>query len=276
MVSNQTYYGSGTVYELEKPADFTYPSTKAAIKTFVETYCTADNQIGYLKNGFQAEVSTDTLEDQSDLGEMKISLITKENGTLTFALFNANGETISRLYPTAKTVDGVTTVGGLNGANQTDHIIVFVAATKVGSGAAATQTVLIAQGKNTSGFTLAWNPDSVEPFSCTYAMTPISSVGEMFRIADIANLPALPINSATTYSISYETNGGEWAASYEAPESYVHGAGDDVTLPTSSNITKEGYTFGGWYEAADLSTPVTTIDVSEDSGNKAYIAKWTV
>ena len=192
-VSSQTYYGSGTVYEFAKPENFTFPSTIADIKTLVETYCTAANQIGYLKNGFSVEVSTETLEDQSDLGEMKISLITRENGTINFALFNANGETLAKLYPTAKTVSGVTTVGGLNGANQTDHVIVFVAATKVGTGASATQTVFISQGKNTSGFTLTWNLDSVEPFSCTYTMTPLTTNGEMFKIAEVSELPALPV-----------------------------------------------------------------------------------
>lgn len=272
MISNQTYYGSGTVYEFEKPVSFTYPTTKAAIKSFVETYCTAANQIGFLKNGFQAQVGTETLEDQSDLGEMKVSLITKETGTMNFSLFNANGETLSRLYPTAKTVDGVTTVGGLNGANQTDHVIVFVAATKVGTGVDATQTVLIAQGKNTSGFTLSWNPSSVEPFACTYTMTSLTTAGDFFRIAEIAGLPTLPISSGTVYSISYVTNGGEWV---NTPPTTYSLAGGDVTLPTAADIAKTGATFAGWYDSEDLANAVTTIDVSETTGDKTFIAKWS-
>ena len=271
-VSNSTYYGSGTIYEFVKPAQFTMPSTVAAIKTFVETYATEANEMGYLKNGFQSQVTTENLEDQSDLGQMKVSLITKETGTLTFALFNANGETISRLYPTAKTADGVTTVGGLANATQAEHIILFVGAQKNADGK---QTVFIAVGKNTSGFTINWNPDSVEPFSCEYSIIPFDPAGYMFRMAEVAGLPTLPVTSDTVYSITYQVNDGEWAADYTAPDSYVHGSGSDVTLPTSSNISREGYTFGGWYEASDLSTAVTTITVSEDTGNKDFIAKWT-
>lgn len=192
-VAQQTYYGSGTIYEFALGENESIPTTMTDIADFVEDHCTAANELGYLKNGFQVTISTESLEDQSDLGQMKVSLVTKEEAQMTFALFNANGETISRLYATASTSNGVTTVGGLNGANQTDHVVVFVAATKVGESTAATQTVLIAMGKNTSGFTLAWNPDSVEPFSCTYEVSPFNTDGNLFVIADVAGLPDLPV-----------------------------------------------------------------------------------
>ncbi len=270
-VSKSTYYGSGTIYEIPFTDGISLPATTADFKTFVETYCTAENQIGYLKNGFQLQINTENLEDQSDLGEMKVSLITKEEGQITFALFNANGETISRLYPTAKTVNKVTTVGGLANASQGEHLIIFVAANKNADGE---QTVLYAVGKNNSGYSVNFNPDSVEPFSCQYTIIPFDTDGHIYRSADISNLPALPITSNTVYSISYELNGGEWAASYEAPDSYTT-TGSDVTLPTSSNISKDGATFGGWFETTDLSTAVTAIDVSETTGNKLYYAKWT-
>ncbi len=272
----QTYYGSGTIYEFPKPATegWTIPDTTAAIKTFVETYALDTNQIGFLKNGFQLATTTETLTDQSDLGEMKIDVITKEEAQITFALFNSNGETLERLYPTASTTSGVTTVGGLANASQIDHVLMFVSANKNEDGE---QTVFIALGKNTSGFNINWNPDSVEPFSCQYTVVPFNTDGNLFRMADIANLPALPITDDTVYSISYQMNGGVWTASYTAPDSYTT-TGENVTLPTSDNITKSGTsgtTFGGWFESTDLGTAVTTITVSETVGNKVFIAKWT-
>lgn len=270
-LERRTFYGSGTLYELPVPENFVMPTTKAELKTLVETYCTAENQIGFLKNGFRVQVETEKLEDQSDLGEMKVDVITKEKGTITSALFNSNGETISRLYPTAHTTDGVTTVGGLNGADQTDHLIIFVEATKT-NGA---QHVLVAYGKNTSGFTINWDPSSVEPFSIEYGISPYNTDGNLFKFGPVSNLPALPISSSTVYTITYVTNGGVWASDYTAPASYQHGSGDDITLPTSSNISKTSATFGGWYEETDLSTAVTSIDVSEESGNRTFIAKWT-
>lgn len=270
-VSKSTYFGSGTIYELPFTNAVTLPTTTAEFKTFVETYCTADNQLGYLKKGFQLQISTENLEDQSDLGEMKISLITKEEGQMTFALFNANGETISRLYPTATTVNKVTTVGGLANASQGEHLIIFVAANKNADGE---QTVVFAVGKNNSGYSVNFNPDSVEPFSCQYTIIPFDTDGHIYRSADVANLPALPITSGTVYSITYEMNGGAWTEGYDAPTSYTT-TGSDVTLPTSSNIEKDDATFGGWFEPTDLSTAVTSIDVSETTGNKTYLAKWT-
>ena len=269
-LERRTFYGSGTLYELPVPAGFTMPTTTAGLKTLAETYCTATNQIGYLKNGFQVQVSTERLEDQSDLGEMKVDLITKESGTITSALFNSNGETISRLYPTAHTTDGFTVVGGLNGADQSEHLIIFVEATVTDG----KQTVFAAYGKNTSGFTINWNPDSVEPFSIEYGITPYNTDGKLFALASVEGLPTLPITSETVYSITYVVNGGEWAANYTAPDSYTAG-GTNVTLPTSSNISKTDYTFGGWFEEEDLGTAVTTINASTATGSKRYIAKWT-
>ena len=271
-VTRDTYYGSGTIYEFVKPVSFTMPSTESAIKTFVQTNCTADNELGFLKNGFSTQLSTENLEDQPDLGQMKVSLITKETATMTFALFNSNGATLSRLYPSAKTSGKITTVGGLANASQAEHVIVFVGAQKNDDGE---QDVFIAIGKNTSGFTLNWNPDSVEPFSCEYSVIPFNSDGNLYKMGKISNLPTLPITADTVYTITFETNGGEFDESYTVPESYVHGTGSDITLPTSSNISKEDATFAGWFETDDLSTAVTTIDVSEDYGNRVFFAKWT-
>jgi hypothetical protein len=278
MVKRQTYYGSGTMYELKKPTtgdfvqsgEFVMPSTKSAIKAFVETYATAENQIGFLKNGFQVEVTTEKLEDQSDLGEMKITLITKETATGTFALFNSCGETIARLYPTAHTVSDVTTVGGLVNASQDDHVLLFVSANKNDLNE---QTVFIALGKNTEGFSINWNPDSVEPMSCKYDIVPFNTDGNLFRIAEISGLADLPIASTPVYTISYVENGGVWADGYTPPASYT--AGSTETLPTGSNITNGDLTFGGWYDQADVTGTAVTGITATDTGSKTFIAAWS-
>ena len=183
-ITKKTFYGSGSIYEFEYVTTgegaITIPTTQAAIKTFVTAYAVEANQIGYLKNGFQVQINATKLEDQSDLGEMKISLISKEEGTINFSLFNANGATISKLYPTAKTTSGVTVVGGLKGTAQKEHVILFVAADE-----AEGQTVFIAVGKNVSGFSLNWNPESVEPFPCEYSIIPYNTDGNLFVVGDL-------------------------------------------------------------------------------------------
>jgi len=266
----RTTYGSGTLYAMD-PTGKTVPTTPSAAKTFVETYATEDNQLGYLKNGLTITVDTETLSDQSDLGEMKIDLITKETGTVETSVFNVNGETVARVYPTATYSNDCLIVGGLNGVSQDAKLFIFVEA-NVQNGK---QQVVCFLGKNTSGFTIQWSPDGVQPFSINLALEPFNTQGNLASMNLVGNLPMLPITGDTVYSISYETNGGEWASEYTAPDSYQHGTGSDITLPTSSNISKESATFAGWYETSDLSTAVTTIDVSEDSGNKTFYAKWT-
>jgi uncharacterized repeat protein (TIGR02543 family)/uncharacterized protein (TIGR02145 family) len=72
-----------------------------------------------------------------------------------------------------------------------------------------------------------------------------------------------------TYTITYYPDGGT-------------GANDDtytiesatVTLPTG--VTKSGYTFDGWYEAADFSGSAVTTIPTGSTGNKTYYAKWNV
>ena len=53
--------------------------------------------------------------------------------------------------------------------------------------------------------------------------------------------------------------------------SYTYGVG--ATLPT--DVTREGYTFAGWYASADFSGDAVKAISAEDTGNKTYWAKWT-
>ena len=74
-----------------------------------------------------------------------------------------------------------------------------------------------------------------------------------------------------TYTVMLETNGGTIADGKDVI-SYTYGAG--ATLPTENDITREGYTFEGWYADSSFSgTPVTEIS-SDDMGNKEFYAKW--
>ena len=75
-----------------------------------------------------------------------------------------------------------------------------------------------------------------------------------------------------TYTVMLETNGGTIADGKDVI-SYTYGVG--ATLPTENDITREGYTFEGWYADSSFSgAPVTEIS-STDIGNKEFYAKWT-
>ena len=87
--------------------------------------------------------------------------------------------------------------------------------------------------------------------------------------ADVTSLTAQW--TALTYTVTLNTNGGTIASGKDVT-SYTYGVG--ATLPTENDITREGYTFEGWYADSSFSgTPVTEIS-SDDMGNKEFYAKW--
>lgn len=74
------------------------------------------------------------------------------------------------------------------------------------------------------------------------------------------------------YTVTYQENGGT-ITEKDKYTSYVYGVG--LTLPTSTAITRTGYSFGGWYDNPSCTgTAVTSISVTAE-GDKTYYAKWT-
>lgn len=76
----------------------------------------------------------------------------------------------------------------------------------------------------------------------------------------------------STYSVTLQTDGGTIASGKEVT-GYTYGTG--TVLPTTNDITREGYRCDGWYADSNFSgSPVTEI-TGTDTGNKTFYAKWT-
>lgn len=76
--------------------------------------------------------------------------------------------------------------------------------------------------------------------------------------------------NVNSYIVSLETSGG--VINSGNVERYTYGKG--ATLPT--NVTRDGYTFGGWYtNSSYLGSPVQSIS-STEIGEKAFYANWLV
>ena len=75
--------------------------------------------------------------------------------------------------------------------------------------------------------------------------------------------------AAQEYTVTFNANGG--TINSGVITSYTYGVG--ATLPT--DVTREGYTFAGWYASADFSGDAVKAISAEDTGNKTYWAKWT-
>ena len=74
------------------------------------------------------------------------------------------------------------------------------------------------------------------------------------------------------YNITYVLNGGNWSAGYTAPTQYTKGVA--LALPAAANVVRDGYTFGGWYDNANLAGNAVTIIPANATGAKTYYAKW--
>ena len=73
------------------------------------------------------------------------------------------------------------------------------------------------------------------------------------------------------YSVTLHANGGIIADGKDV-SSYQQGIG--AVLPSSDDITRTGYTFGGWYDNEQCDGNAVTEITSEDVGNKVFWAKW--
>ena len=73
------------------------------------------------------------------------------------------------------------------------------------------------------------------------------------------------------YNITYELNGGTLATAN--PEGYTYGTG--IAAEAINAPTKKGYTFDGWFDAAEGGNKVTSISTT-DSGDKKLYAQWTI
>ena len=75
-----------------------------------------------------------------------------------------------------------------------------------------------------------------------------------------------------TYSVTLQTNGGTIASGKEVT-GYTYGTG--AVLPTTDDITREGYRFDGWYADSSFSGSAVTEITDTDTGGKTFYAKWT-
>jgi len=77
--------------------------------------------------------------------------------------------------------------------------------------------------------------------------------------------------NVTTYTVTFNTNGG----SGTAPSAQTVNAGNSITLPSGSGLTRGGYTFGGWNSnSSGTGTTYSVNSTYTPTGNVTLYAKW--
>lgn len=102
----------------------------------------------------------------------------------------------------------------------------------------------------------------------TFVLSDGTPVYPRIRIRDRADVVCTAGETPVeTWSITYVTDGGTINGEY--PTTYTKGT--VTVLPT--DVTKDGYTFLGWFNAAEGGDKVTQIEATE-TGNKTFYAYW--
>ena len=106
-----------------------------------------------------------------------------------------------------------------------------------------------------------------EDESYTYSFTGWSPA--ITTVTKAATYTATFSSTPRTYTVKLNTYGGTINAG-DVTE-YTYGTG--ATLPT--NVTKDGYEFGGWFDNDGLTGDAVTTISTTATGDKTYWAKWT-
>ncbi|CAN2158799.1 Listeria/Bacterioides repeat [Candidatus Nanopelagicaceae bacterium] len=87
-----------------------------------------------------------------------------------------------------------------------------------------------------------------------------------------ANLVLTAQWTASTYTVTYNSNGATSGSSSIASETWTYSPTTPLTLSGAGNLVKTGFTFSNWATTADATTGLTT---ASPTTNTTYYAVWT-
>lgn len=169
--------GSGKIY-LQTFAD-TMPT--------VDTICTDDNLLGYIKGGATLEYTAESHEEKDDLGIVSKIVIVSEEAILKCGLLTWNGETLKKLVDRCTTTEAegkrTTKIGGAGNEQGGYYAICF----KYEDPTDGNAWVLI-KGKNQAGATLTFAADAGTVIEPEFKAVPHDDNGTLIEF--IEEIPA--------------------------------------------------------------------------------------
>lgn len=171
----------------------TLGSGKIYLKAFseamptVETLCTEENLLGYIKGGAALEYTQETYEEKDDLGYVSKIITTSEEALLRCGLLTWNGETLQKLIDRCKssTESGkrITKIGGQGNAQGGYYAICFAHEDKTDG-----NLWILIKGRNTAGATLTFAADAGTVVEPEFKALPQDNDGTLIEL--IEEMPA--------------------------------------------------------------------------------------
>ncbi|MBQ7013389.1 MAG: hypothetical protein IJN11_05680 [Oscillospiraceae bacterium] len=165
--------GSGKIYTV--PFADTMPT--------VDTICTDDNLLGYIKGGASLEYTQETYEEKDDLGYVSKIITTNEEATLKCGLVTWNGKALQKLIDRCQSNDEggkrITKIGGADNAQGGYYAICFFHEDKVDG-----NLWIVIKGRNTAGATLTFATDSGTVIEPKFKAMPHDKAGTLVEMIE--------------------------------------------------------------------------------------------
>lgn len=153
----------------------------------VDTICTDDNLLGYIKGGAAVEYTQETYEEKDDLGYVSKIITTNEEALLRCGLLTWNGETLKKLVDRCQTTEAsgkrTTKIGGAGNAQGGYYAICFMYEDKTDG-----NLWVLIKGLNTAGFTLTFAADEGTVVEPEFKAMPHDDAGTLIEL--IEEIPA--------------------------------------------------------------------------------------
>lgn len=153
----------------------------------VDTLCTPENLLGYIKGGASLEYSEETYEEKDDLGFVSKVITTSEEAILKCGLITWNGETLQKLIDrcAVESAAGKRTVkiGGAGNVQGKHYAICFHHEDKADG-----DLWILIKGRNTAGATLTFAADAGTVIEPEFKALPHDDKGTLVEL--IEEVPA--------------------------------------------------------------------------------------
>ena len=164
-----------------------YLQAFASAMPTVDTLCTDENLLGYIKGGAALEYTEETYEEKDDLGFVSKVITTSEEAILRCGLVTWNGETLSKLVDRCQTSEAsgkrTTKIGGAGNTQGGYYAICFMHEDKTDG-----NLWILIKGRNTAGATLTFAADEGTVIEPEFKAMPHDDAGTLVEL--IEEIPA--------------------------------------------------------------------------------------